>query len=725
MIRLRSLERRLLIVVLVALAPIAVLSLVNTALLGRRHGAEMQSSTIDTVRAMVGAVDTELARLTSILQALATNVALDARDLEGFRVAASRVKALDPAWANIVLADPSSRQVVNLLRGEGEALPPAAAWPEVFQIVVRERRPVIGPIVPFGPIIREAVLTIDVPVIHGSELTYVLTGVVRPAALEAVITKQRVPADSVVSILDARGQHVVRSRAHEAWVGKPPSETLRALMQRGTEGWGPTVTLEGQPIYAAFSRSPVTGWTVAIGIPREAIDDPVMRSYLTIGGSIVLSLALGLLTALLVARSVTRPVRALRSAAQALGRGERPAVPPTGLPEIREVGETLATAHTERDGLLAAERRARAEAETASRAKDEFLAMLSHELRNPLNVIAGGVDTLERLGTPDDAAARTRQLIARQVRHLTALMDDLLDVTRVTSGKIALHPVPLDLGATVARCLATLGDAGHLSRHTVEQALESVWIEADETRMEQVIVNLVGNAVKFTPDGGTVWVAVRGAGDEAILRVEDTGAGIDPELLPRIFDVFVQADGSAARDTGGLGLGLTLVRRLAELHGGSIGAASDGPGRGATFTLRLPRIAAPASGGGRGAGPQPAPARRRILLVEDSADGRDMLRTMLTLQGHEVHEAADGPSALERALAVSPEVAIIDIGLPGMDGYVVAARLRSDDPGRRLRLIALTGYGTPDDRRRAQEAGFDAHLIKPVDPARLAQALAD
>jgi signal transduction histidine kinase len=702
-----------------------VLSLVNTALLGRRHGAEMQSSTIDTMRAMVGGVDTELARLTSILQALATDVALDTGDLEGFRVAAARVKDLDPAWATIVLADPSSRQIVNLLRGEGEPLPTAALWPEVLQVVVRERRPVIGPIVPLGPIVREPVLTINVPVIHGTASTYVLIGVVRPAVLQAVITKQRVPADGVVSILDARGQHVVRSRAHEAWVGKPPSEALRALMQRGTEGWGPSVTLEGQPTYAAFSRSPVTGWTVAIGIPREDIDAPVMRSYLTIGGSIVLSLALGLLTALLVARSVTRPVEALRSAAQALGRGERPGVPRTGLPEIREVGETLAAAHTEREGLLAAERHARAEAETTSRAKDEFLAMLSHELRNPLNVIAGGVDTLERLGRPDDAAARTRQLIGRQARHLTALLDDLLDVTRVTSGKIVLHPLPLDLGGTVAGCLAMLENAGRLSRHTVEQALESVWVKADETRMEQVIVNLVANAVKFTPDGGTIWVAVRRDGDEAVLRVEDTGTGIDPELLPRIFDVFVQGDGSAARVAGGLGVGLTLVRRLAELHGGSIGAASDGPGRGATFTLRLPRIAAPVAMIDRGTGPPPAPAPRRVLLVEDNADGRDMLRTMLTLQGHEVHEAADGPSALERALAVSPEVAIIDIGLPGMDGYVVAARLRSDEPGRRLRLIALTGYGTPDDRRRAQEAGFDAHLVKPVDPARLAQALAD
>jgi PAS domain S-box-containing protein len=384
--------------------------------------------------------------------------------------------------------------------------------------------------------------------------------------------------------------------------------------------------------------------------------------------------------------------------------------------EEREAGQ-------QREKLLRDAREARDEAEAANRAKDEFLAMLSHELRNPLNVIAGGISILDSAGKPDERTARTRQLVARQVRHLTHLLDDLLDIARVTSGKIVLNRGPLDLGATVDRCLATLCYADRLSRHTFRKALEPVWVNADETRIEQIITNLVGNAAKFTPAGGEICVSVTCEGRDAILRVEDTGVGIAPALLPRVFDLFVQGDGSVDRALGGLGLGLTLVRRLTEMHGGTVGAASDGPGRGASFTIRLPHIVAP---------PMPvdsSPTRisaepKRILVVEDNSDGREMLRALLELQGHEVHEAAEGQAAIARALELRPHAAIIDIGLPGIDGYAVAARIRaSESDARHMQLIALTGYGSEQDRRRATEAGFDAHLTKPVEPKRLASLL--
>jgi PAS domain S-box-containing protein len=382
-------------------------------------------------------------------------------------------------------------------------------------------------------------------------------------------------------------------------------------------------------------------------------------------------------------------------------------------------------AEREREELLRDAREARDEAETASRAKDEFLAMLSHELRNPLNVIAGGIAILDRAGKPDEAGARTRQLMARQVRHLTSLLDDLLDINRVTSGKIALNRRPLDLGATVARCLTMLGAANRLSRHSCRETIESVWVHADETRIEQIVTNLVGNAVKFTPAGGEIRVVVSGESHDALLRVEDTGTGIAPDLLPRIFDLFVQGDRTVERALGGLGLGLTLVRRLTELHGGTVAAVSEGIARGASFTIRLPRIAPPPTTAHRTPPPASASEPRRILLVEDNSDGREMLRTMLEVQGHEVHEAAEGRSAIERALMLRPDAAIIDIGLPGMDGYAVAARIRANEAGhRRMRLIALTGYGSEEDRRRAAEAGFDVHLTKPVEPERLALLLA-
>ena len=410
------------------------------------------------------------------------------------------------------------------------------------------------------------------------------------------------------------------------------------------------------------------------------------------------------------------------------GRG-RLIVDSNGTPErivgiTRNVTEDREAA-LERERLLGEARQAREEAETTSRTKDEFLAMLSHELRNPLNVIAGGLSILDLAGSSADPAARTRTLMARQVRHLSALMDDLLDVARVTSGKIALSRRPLDLGAAVAGCLATLTDAKLLSRHTCRATIASVWVEADQTRIEQIVTNVVSNAIKFTPVGGEVSVVVSGDGDDAVLRVEDSGVGIAPDLLPRIFDLFVQGDRTIERATGGLGLGLTLVRRLTELHGGTVTASSEGIDRGALFTICLPRVA-PAPERAE-CTPQPGfgPARMRVLVVDDNADGREMVRTLLEVQGYEIHEAAEGRAAVTQALALQPDAAIIDIGLPGIDGYAVAAGIRAEEKGsRRMRLIALTGYGAEADRRRAAQAGFDAHLTKPCDPYLLVRLLA-
>jgi CheY-like chemotaxis protein len=241
--------------------------------------------------------------------------------------------------------------------------------------------------------------------------------------------------------------------------------------------------------------------------------------------------------------------------------------------------------------------------------------------------------------------------------------------------------------------------------------------------MEQIITNLVGNAVKFTPDGGQISVTVRSEDRDAVLSVEDSGVGIASELLPRVFELFVQGDRSVDRAQGGLGLGLTLVRRLTEMHGGSVAAASEGAGRGALFTVRLPRISPPQPASDRTSFPTVVESRR-ILVVEDNADGREMLRTILGLQGHEVHEAVDGQSAIEQIARFRPHAAIIDIGLPGMDGYTVAAQIRAGErEGPPIRLIALTGYGTAEDRRRAAAAGFDTHLTKPVEPESLARLL--
>jgi signal transduction histidine kinase/CheY-like chemotaxis protein len=373
--------------------------------------------------------------------------------------------------------------------------------------------------------------------------------------------------------------------------------------------------------------------------------------------------------------------------------------------------------------LLAGEHAARAEAEAASRGKDELLAMLGHELRNPLSAIASATYILESPEASPDATRLAREIIARQNRHLAHLVDDLLDVARVTSGRIVLARRPLELAETVRRAVAALTTAGRIERHRLTVDLEPVWADVDETRVEQIVTNLVGNAVKFTPPGGAIEVTLRAVGDEATLVVRDTGVGMAPDMLSRVFEMFVQGDGGRRAGVGGLGLGLTLVRRIAELHGGRAEAVSDGVGRGSVFTVRLPAIARPPlAESPLSRRPDRVGGARRIVLVEDNADARVMLRGMLEMDGHEVYEAADGPSGLESALRLRPDVALIDIGLPGIDGYEIARRIRAT-AGDKMRLVALTGYGQPEDRRQALAVGFDAHLVKPATPGALLDAI--
>ncbi len=368
-------------------------------------------------------------------------------------------------------------------------------------------------------------------------------------------------------------------------------------------------------------------------------------------------------------------------------------------------------------------RAARAEAEAASLAKDQFLAMLGHELRNPLGAISVAASVLGQASTPEQDG-RARDVITHQTEHLTRLVDDLLDVSRGALGKIELVRAEMDMAEAVRRCIATLDGAGKLDHHVVTVDPEPAWVHADAARIEQIVTNLLSNSLKFTPRGGAIRVTVRRERDEAVLRVADDGEGISAELLPFVFDVFVQGKRDLDRRSGGLGVGLTLVRRLVELHGGRVEAVSAGAGRGSEFTVRLPVLAEARQACGRAVEAAPGTARKRILLVEDNDDNREMTRILLEMSGHQVHEAADGRNAVELAVQLEPDVVLIDIGLPGIDGYEVARQIRSKLRDR-SRLIALSGYGQQKDRHQAFEAGFDEHLLKPVDPKRLLAVLVE
>jgi signal transduction histidine kinase/ActR/RegA family two-component response regulator len=371
-----------------------------------------------------------------------------------------------------------------------------------------------------------------------------------------------------------------------------------------------------------------------------------------------------------------------------------------------------------------------ARAQRESRSKDEFLAMLAHELRNPLGAIQGAVHALALLNQTEPIGLRATGIIKRQVTHMARLVDDLLDVGRAVTGKIVLKRAPMNLADVVKSSVATIASGNPNNQGRIDLVSEPVWVSGDAVRLEQIVGNLISNALKFTRGDGIVSVFVGREGDDAVLRIVDQGIGIPADMLPKIFDLFVQAHHTIDRTRGGLGIGLTLVRRLAELHGGNVNATSEGDGRGSTFTVRLPTVAAPAAQAvtndkGK-ADVKRSFESRRVLLVDDNHDSREMYRAVLLAHGHDVCEAPDGEHALaliEQALA-PVDVAFIDIGLPGgMDGYELARRIRNLPAGANIRLVALTGYGFPEDRMQSRLAGFVRHLVKPVEPEALHREL--
>jgi NO-binding membrane sensor protein with MHYT domain/CheY-like chemotaxis protein len=352
-----------------------------------------------------------------------------------------------------------------------------------------------------------------------------------------------------------------------------------------------------------------------------------------------------------------------------------------------------------------------AEVEETSRAKDEFLAMLGHELRNPLASISNAVHLLGRAPAQGKEREFAQEVIARQASHLSRIVEDLLDVGRATSGKMSFNYEPLDLHVAAEQALRALRAAGKTAGRAVECEGESTWVEADRTRIEQVVSNLVSNAVRHTTPRGRISLRVAARGGEAVLAVSDDGAGMSAETAARAFELFFQAHQDPDRKKGGLGIGLTLVRRIVETHGGTIVAASEGLGRGATFTVRLPAIPAPRAARASDT-PADAASGRQVVIVEDSSDTRLSLQRILEHEGHTVHAVADGPSGLKAILRYRPDIALVDIGLPGLDGYRLAERLRAAGVG--TYLVALTGYGLSEDKKRARAAGFDAHLTKPA-----------
>ena len=502
-------------------------------------------------------------------------------------------------------------------------------------------------------------------------------------------------------------------------------------MAQGAEGWYRGRTVEDDDTFTAHITAKDTGWSLGLAIPTEQIYGAATRAAWTVSLGILTTLAAGLAFAYFLSLRIAKPIGALAARARD---PRSPASPVhSNIAELAEVErsfEQAQTAISERQGLEERERVALLEAD---RAKDEFLAMLGHELRNPLAAIRNSSFVLRAL--PDGERTRRAAALAileRQASQMTRLVDDLLEVSRLTVGKITLRMETFDLAALARSLVDTWERTGRVAAGRVQvDAPVPAWVHADRSRMEQVTANLLDNAHKFATTGSAIELSVAVHADSVILQVADRGPGIDPELLPHIFERFVQGHQGFDRAGGGLGLGLAVVRRLVELQGGTVEAANRSDPAGARFTVRQPRATAPSAAPAAVAEPlEPnglAPPRRRalrILVVEDRDDTRETMELALQLEGYEVVAVGSGAQALSEALRAPPDAVLLDLGLPDLSGHEVAKRLRSELRLDGTWIIALTGYGQSADERQSREAGCDLHLLKPVDLQALATLLA-
>ena len=721
-----SLRHLLTLLTGIGLLPLAALGAWSVHLAEQYHQSAQERALLDLARALSSAVDAELDGTVATLASIARTPALDAGNIRGFYPIARDQARAQPAWLGVILADGAGRTLFRTAAPFDAPLQPVAD-PASLQQALALRRPVVGRVA-IGPSGRPAV-PVRFPVSDAAGHPYVLTAVVQPDRIARVLARQRVPRGSVISVLDTTGAIVARSNGGAALVAKPPSATLvRLIREGGPEGVGSTITLEGGAVTSAYTRLSRYGWTVAVGAPSAGWGGGPAQGFVWYGAGIVLSLALSVGLASLLARRIVQRIGTLEQGAAALGAGTDFAVPHSRIREIQSMGDALRAAgerraahERERDALLEARAQALAEREDAleqarqaGRAKDEFLAVLGHELRNPLAPIIGALDLMDLRG--DATGRRERGIMRRQLDHLKHLVDDLLDVSRIAAGKLRIDVGPVDLAAVARDAVAALPD-----QPLRLDAPAALWVAGDAHRLAQVLGNLLSNAARF---GSTdTRIRLDRLGDEARLIVEDNGVGMETDLAARVFEAFYQAPQTLARHQG-LGLGLAIVRRIVDLHGGSVQAHSDGPGRGSRFEVRLPLGAAPAAALPLADHGSTRPLK--VLLVDDNEDAAALTAAVLRQFGHDVRTAHTGRAALDLQAAWPPDAAILDIGLPDMDGYALAAAMRRAAHGP-LRLTALTGYGRQAGiaaHAPGDAAAFDLHLTKPASVDDLRRALA-
>jgi len=677
----------------------------------------------ETVRATALIVDREVQGSLMGLKALGTSPHLESRDFEAFYEQAKVLNQPPDSWT--LLLDSTGAQVLNTAVPFGTPMPPPAALERVSKVIATQQPVVSGALK--GPVTGKMVTTVYAPTPAAGGKSFVVAQAFSLDHWRNTAMRGPFPADWVVAVIDKNGNFISRSHEAAQRVGGQARAELVAAAAAADEGLMTLSTLENIKSYQAFTHSPLTGWTIAIAAPVDSVEEAAREAVRIALIGMLLAISAALVAVVFFGRRFINSFESARLYAAALGEGRKLPVVKSEIDEVNELNQAMAAAgvvlDSERESRRVAEEQAlrlledaqlaQEEAEAQNVAKDQFLAMLGHELRNPLAAISGATALLEMPGADKKRLDRCHAIISRQNRHLSHIVNDLLDVSRMLAGKIVLVTAPLDLTDCVNKCIDALRATEAGGKANIAVQAQQVWIDGDAVRIEQIVNNLLGNALKFSPPEGEIRVRVEERSGRAEVSVDDQGHGMSPELMTHIFDPFVQGPAPVDRMQSGLGIGLALARQLVRLHHGEIAAHSRGPGLGSTFTFWIAAITA--SRAMPPASRQVETAKRKVVYVEDNEDARDVMSQMLADFGFDVIEAADAKTALTLIEQTRPDVVLMDIGLPDMNGYELAGRLKASPAVRSIPLVALTGYGQMHDKDAATRAGFAAHLVKPVE----------
>lgn len=709
-----SIRRYLMLIVLSALLPTGLFAAGLVYFLWDYQQNQRHQEQLGRVRALASLVEGEVQSTVARLQVLASDRLLESSSLAAFHQRLREQLRQSQDWANLVLLAPEG-QLLNASVPYGTPLPTSVNHP-YQRLAFESGDPVLSDLF-IARVRGTPTVGVALPVIRDGKVAYVLVAGLMLDYLSTRLSSV-VPTEGVAGLFDRQQRFIARSRDPQPYIGKPPGERLLAAMKEQHEGVLRSVTREGERTFTAFTRL-AEGWHIAVATPSAPLDWALARYLALVGGAWLAMLALGLLlTRFLMARINGSVAATVQTASQLAAGSPAESVAPA-VTELATISEAVRT-------LFQRERQARAQAEAANKTKDEFLAMLGHELRNPLAPITTALHLMRSRGSGE--FAQERDIIQRQVQHMVRLVDDLLDIARIARGAIELKKSPLAISGIVAEAVETAEPLFRRKRLrlSVSAPSQDLKVHGDAARLVQVLANLLINAAKFTPDGGQVTVATQARGGQVEVAVADDGAGMEAAELSSVFELFTQGQQSVDRPRGGLGLGLAIARSLARLHGGDLVGASGGQHQGSIFTLTLPQAeddpVVPAPAESDAARPT-ASSGRLVLVVDDNVDAAVGLAELLQLWGLRTRVLHEGTAVIAALRESSPDVVLLDIGLPGMDGYQVARLIRSEPQWRQLRLIALTGYGQARDHELSRQAGFDLHLVKPVDLDRLAAAL--